>query len=96
MTELGWLGEYSEPALRSALRVAGIGLEELPVELTGTNDLGRPVWAMGSATIDRRFQAKFAFSGPTAARIWHEARVLELLRDRSAFDAGRGPGCGRQ
>jgi aminoglycoside phosphotransferase (APT) family kinase protein len=86
VTELGWLGEYSEPALRSALRVAGIGLEELPVELTGTNDLGRPVWAMGSATIDRRFLAKLAFSEPTAARIWHEARVLELLRDRSAFD----------
>lgn len=69
MTGLGWLGEYSEPARRPALRVAGVGLEELPLELTSTNDLSRPVWAMGSATVDRRFLGRFAFSEPTAAWI---------------------------
>jgi aminoglycoside phosphotransferase (APT) family kinase protein len=82
---LGWLSEYSEPALRSALQVAGTRLDRLPIELTGTNDLSRPTWASGSARIDGRFLAKFAFSEPTAVRVWHEARVLELL-GRQAFD----------
>jgi hypothetical protein len=83
---VGWLSEYSEPALRSALRVAGAGLDQLPIELTGTNDLTRPTWASGSATIDGRFLAKFAFSGPVAVRVWHEARVLKLLGEQPGFD----------
>jgi len=86
MDRLGWLSEYSESALRSALRVAGGGLDRLPIELTGTNDLSRPTWASGSATVDRRFLAKFAFSEPTAVRVWHEARVLRLLGEQLAFD----------
>jgi hypothetical protein len=86
MGDLGWLSEYSESALRSALRVAGAGLDRLPIELTGTNDLGRPNWATGSATIDGRLLAKFAFSEPTAVRVWHEARVLELLGNQPGFD----------
>jgi hypothetical protein len=86
MDRLGWLSEYSEPALRSALRVAGAGLDRLPLELTGTNDLSRPTWASGSATVDARFLCKFAFSEPTAARVWHEARVLKLLAGLPAFD----------
>jgi aminoglycoside phosphotransferase (APT) family kinase protein len=99
MDRLGWLSEYSEPALRSALRIAGTGLDRLPIELTGTNDLSRPTWASGSATVDRRFLAKFAFSEPTAVRVWHEARVLKLLADLPAFDvpdvaaASPGPAC---
>ena len=86
MDRVGWLREYSEPALRSALRVASAGLDQLPIELTGTNDLSRPTWASGSATVDGRFLAKFAFSEPTAVRVWHEARVLKLLADLPAFD----------
>jgi hypothetical protein len=86
MSDVGWLREYSESALRFALRVAGAGLDHLPIELTGTNDLSRPTWATGSATIDGRFLAKFAFSEPTAVRVWHEARVLELLGGRCAVD----------
>jgi Phosphotransferase enzyme family len=82
---VGWLSEYSEAALRSALRVAGADLEQLPIELTGTNDLSRPTWASGSATIDGRFLAKFAFSEPTAVRVWHEARVLKMLSEQPAF-----------
>jgi aminoglycoside phosphotransferase (APT) family kinase protein len=61
-------------------------LDQLPIELTGTNDLSRPTWASGSATIDGRFLAKFAFSEPTAVRVWHEARVLKLLGEQAAFD----------
>ncbi len=86
MDRLGWLSEYSEPALRSALRVGSARLDQLPIELTGTNDLSRPTWASGSATVDGRFLAKFAFSEPTAVRVWHEARVLKLLADLPAFD----------
>lgn len=86
MADVGWLSELSESALRSALRVAGAGLDRLPTELTGTNDLTRPTWATGSATIDRRLLAKFAFSEPTAVRVWHEARVLELLGNQPGFD----------
>ncbi|MGH2896782.1 MAG: phosphotransferase [Solirubrobacteraceae bacterium] len=86
MDGLGWLGEYSEAAVRYALGVADAGLEQLPIVLTGTNDLSRPMWASGSATIDGRFLAKFAFSEPTAVRVWHEARVLKLLGEHPAFD----------
>ena len=86
MDRLGWLSEYSEPAVRSALRVAGAGLDRLPIELTSTNDLSRPTWASGSATVDGRFLAKFAFSEPAAVRVWHEARVLKLLAGLPAFD----------
>jgi Phosphotransferase enzyme family len=50
---LGWLSEYSEPALRSALRVAGAGLDRLPIELTGTNDLSRPTWRSTSPKLPR-------------------------------------------
>lgn len=84
--DLGWLSEYSEPALRSALRVAGARLDRLPIELTGTNDLSRPTWATGSATIDARLLAKFAFSERTAVRVWREACVLELLGKQPGFD----------
>ncbi len=55
--------------------------------------------ASGSATVDGRFLAKFAFSEPTAVRVWHEARVLKLLADLPAFDvpdvvaAGPDPAC---
>ena len=86
MGGVGWLSEYSESALRYALSVADAGLEQLPIELTGANDLSRPMWASGRATIDGRFLAKFAFSEPTAVRVWHEARVLELLGEEPAFD----------
>jgi hypothetical protein len=85
MSDLGWLSEYSESALRSALRVAGAGLDRLPIELTGTNDLSRRTWAMGGATIGGQFLAKFAFSEPTASRVWHEARVLDLLGGQPGF-----------
>jgi hypothetical protein len=86
MGDVGWLSEYSQSALRSALRGAGTGLDGLPIELTGTNDLSRPTWATGTAMIDGRFLAKFAFSEPTAVRVWHEARVLELLGNQPGFD----------
>ncbi len=86
MSSLGWLPEYSDGALRSALRIADLALAGRPIELTGTNDLIRPKWASGSAVIDGRFLAKFAFSEPTAVRVWHEARVLELLGGRAEFD----------
>jgi hypothetical protein len=51
---LGWLREYSKPALRSALRVAGAGPHRLPIELTGTNDLSRPTWASGIHPVSAR------------------------------------------
>jgi hypothetical protein len=84
--DLRWLSEYSESALRSPLRVAGARLDRLPIELTGTSDLSRPAWASGTATIDGRLLAKFAFSEPNAVRVWNEARVLELLGNQSGFD----------
>jgi hypothetical protein len=36
--------------------------------------------------LDGRLLAKFAFSEPTAVRVWHEARVLELLAGQPGFD----------
>jgi aminoglycoside phosphotransferase (APT) family kinase protein len=76
----------SESALRSALRVAGGGLDRLPIELTGTNDLSRPTWASGSATVDGRFFGQVRVLRAAAVRVWHEARVLKLLAEQPAFD----------
>ena len=83
---VGWLSEYSEPALRSALRVAGAGLDQLPIELTGHERPDPFHVASGSATIDGGFLVKFAFSGPVAVRVWHEARVLKLLGEQPGSD----------
>ncbi len=74
--------EYSDQALRSALRATGGDLHLLPIELVGSVDLDAPTWAKAHATVAGRFFAKFAFSEPTAIGIWQEARVLSLLREQ--------------
>ena len=81
---LGWLSEYSEPALRAALRAAAPHLADLPIALEGTPDPSNPIFASGRATIDERVFVKFALSDRTAVRIWREAQALGLL--------GREPG----
>ncbi len=73
------MSEYSEPALRAALRAAAPHLADLPIALHATPDLGNPIWASSRATVGERMFAKFAFSERTAVRIWREAQVLGLL-----------------
>lgn len=42
-----------------------------------------PKWRHGSAIVDSRFFAKFAWSEPAAERVWHEARILRALGNHS-------------
>ncbi len=42
-----------------------------------------PLWHGGSAVVDGTLVAKFAWSEPAARRVWHEARVLNVLGSRS-------------
>ena len=76
---VGWLSEYSEPALRAVLRASAPQLADLPIALEGTPDLSNPIWASSHATVGERMFAKFAHSERTAVRIWREAQTLELL-----------------
>ena len=76
---LGWLSEYSEPALRAAVRAAAPHLADLPITLQGAPDLINSTFASGRATVGERMFAKFALSERTAVRIWREAQAIELL-----------------
>lgn len=76
---LGWLSEYSEPALGAVLRAAAPQLADLPIALEGAPGLSNPIWASARAIVDERIVAKFALSKQTAVRIWREAQALCLL-----------------
>jgi hypothetical protein len=76
---LGWLSGYSEASLRCALAAGAPDLADLPIAVDGTPDLTRPLWASSRATVGGRAFVKFAHSEQTAARIWREAQVLDVL-----------------
>ena len=94
---LGWLTEYSDPALRAVLRAVAPHLADLPIALEGTPQLSSPIWASSRATVGERMFAKFAHSERTAVRIWREAQALELLGNElglavpKLMAAGRNP-----
>src|SRR5215831_2185757 len=79
MNRLTWLSEWSADAVRDMLRRAAPGLGEGSIVLDPpVVDTSEPQWAGGTAT-GGQFIAKFAFSEPTAGRLWHEALVLQAL-----------------
>jgi hypothetical protein len=79
MNRLTWLSEWSADTVRDALGRAAPGLGEGSIALDPpVADTSDPQWAGGTAT-GGQFIAKFAFSEPTAGRLWREALVLQAL-----------------
>ncbi|MDA8068855.1 MAG: phosphotransferase [Actinomycetota bacterium] len=66
-------------SVRAALARVDGRLRALPLRLGRQPDLAHPAFAQGHAWVDGWMFAKLAFSKPTAARIWHEARVVDVL-----------------
>jgi aminoglycoside phosphotransferase (APT) family kinase protein len=82
MNRLTWLSEWSADAVRGMLGRAVPGLGEGSIVLDPpVVDTSDPLWAGGIAT-GGQFVAKFAFSEPTAGRLWREALVLQALGGR--------------
>ena len=92
---LGWLSEYSEPAVRAALQAAAPRLANLPIGLERRSDQSDPIFASSRATLGEHVFAKFARSRPTAVRIWREAQVLELLGNELGLAVPRPVAAGR-
>ena len=80
--QVGWLTEFSAAAFERAARSVVPELAGLPMSIERGPSFDKPMWASGRAVIDGRVFAKLAFSEPTAARIWREAQVLDLLGRR--------------
>src|SRR6266516_4459190 len=79
MNRLTWLSEWSADTVRDMLGRAAPGLGEGSIVLDApVADTSDPQWAGGTAT-GGQFIAKFAFSEPTAGRLWREALVLHAL-----------------
>ena len=76
---LTWLSDRSVASVRSALREHAPELSNRDIELQTWLEQSDPKWWHGSAIVDRRFLAKFAWSEPAAERVWHEARILDVL-----------------
>jgi aminoglycoside phosphotransferase (APT) family kinase protein len=79
MERLAWLGHRSAESLRAALERCAPELSAAPVELQPWLAQSDPTWSSATALIGGEWVAKFAWSQPAAERVWHEARILEVL-----------------
>lgn len=82
--ELTWLPGGSVDDLRAALRTAVPGLADSSVVLHPRVDQSDPLWSSSSARVGEDFVVKFAWSKDAAERLWHEARILQVLTDGAA------------
>jgi aminoglycoside phosphotransferase (APT) family kinase protein len=78
--ELTWLDEPTVDALRAALRVVAPGLADATIVPRGLEPNDDPRYCTASAVVDGRFVVKFAWAGPAALRICHQAQILDALR----------------
>jgi aminoglycoside phosphotransferase (APT) family kinase protein len=85
MERLTWLRDRSVESLRAALYRCMPDLSDGPVELQSWTAQSDPQWSSATALTGGAFVAKFAWSEPAAERVWHEARILDVL-GRSSRD----------
>ena len=78
--ELTWLYEPTVDALRAALRAVAPDLAEATIVTRGLEPSDDPKFCTASAVVDGRFVVKFAWAGPAASRICHQAQILDALR----------------
>ncbi len=92
--QVGWLREFSEPAVNQALAQAIPGFDARRVTIEPATSFDHPAWASARAVIDGRVYAKVAFSEATAVRIWREAQVLTFLREQVGLPVPNVIACG--
>ena len=78
--ELTWLDEPTVDALRAALRAVAPDLADATIVPRGLEPNDDPRHCTASAVVDGRFVVKFAWAGPAALRICHQAQIWEALR----------------
>lgn len=76
---LTWLPDRSVASVRSALQRHAPELSDGDVTLQAWIEQKDPNWWRASAVIDKQFFVKFAWSEPAAQKVWHEARILQVL-----------------
>jgi aminoglycoside phosphotransferase (APT) family kinase protein len=79
MGTVTWLRDRSVESVRTALERCVPGLSDEPIDLQRWTAQSDPQWSSGTALIGRQWVAKFAWSQPAAERVWHEARILDVL-----------------
>jgi hypothetical protein len=77
--ELSWLIDGTVDTVRSALKLVAPELSASHIRLVPRIEQSNPLWHGGTAVLDNKFVAKFAWAEPAAERVWHEARILEAL-----------------
>lgn len=78
--ELSWLGEPTVDALRAGLRTVAPDLAEATIVPRGLEPSDEPQYCKASAVVDGRFVVKFAWAGPAALQICHQAQILNALQ----------------
>jgi hypothetical protein len=78
--DLTWLDEPTVGALRAALRMVAPDLAEAAIVPRGLEPSDDPQYCAASAVVDGRFVVRFAWAGPAALRICHQAQILDALR----------------
>lgn len=76
---LTWLIDGTVDSVRSALSLVAPELSASHIRLLPRIEQSNPLWHGGTAILDNKFVAKFAWAEPAAERVWHEARVLRAL-----------------
>jgi aminoglycoside phosphotransferase (APT) family kinase protein len=85
---LTWLNDGTVDSVRRALTFVSPELSIRDIRLLPWIEQSNPLWHGGTAVLDTKLVAKFAWSEAAAARVWHEARILRVLE---SFRALRTP-----
>jgi len=86
---LTWLSEGTVDSVRSALTLVAPELSDSDIRLVPWIEQSSPLWHGGSAVLDNKLVAKFAWAEPAAERVWHEARILRVLGSYPALRTPR-------
>jgi aminoglycoside phosphotransferase (APT) family kinase protein len=86
---LTWLNDGTINSVRSALMLVAPELSVSDIRLLPRIEQSNPLWHGGNAVLDNKLVVKFAWAQPAAERVWHEARILRVLRSYPALRTPR-------
>jgi aminoglycoside phosphotransferase (APT) family kinase protein len=82
---LTWLSDGTVDSVRSALTLVSPELSPRDIRLLPWIEQSNPLWHGGTAVLDNKLVAKFAWAEPAAERLWHEAGILRVLGSHSTL-----------